>query len=109
MGAQVGSTCYADAATAAAAFCASNYPRTQSDGTATGTVALSCAVVDPSTLAITAASSAASATTSVPVSFGACDPFAPYADSLELWGLGILLCVLIWAARAAVRPVVGDF
>lgn len=108
MGAQLGATCHADAAAAAAAMCAKDYPRTvMFEGS---TYVQSCLPLSGSELQIDAVAPGGAVTsTSLPVSFMECDPFAPFADLVELWGLGISAVVVVWCVRAFVlRQVVGN-
>jgi len=102
-------TCYADDLAAASAMCGTEWPKSFID--ATTSKVQSCIVIDASHLQLSTFDSAASsvAVTTVPVAFTTCDPSQPFTDHLELWGLGVMLCMLIWAARASVRPIVGDF
>lgn len=98
MGAAYRSDCYADAAAAAAAICAAEYPKSAVDASG-AVVSFTCTVADPAHLAIT---SSLSAVTTVPVSFPTCDPAEHYIDGLEMFGLGVLVLLPIFLLKVGV-------
>jgi hypothetical protein len=79
-------------------MCATQFPRILPDG-AGGFVSQTCTGATASSLTVASAAPAASAVTSVPVSFSACDPFEHYADVSYLWLFGIGLCFVAVAVR----------
>ncbi len=106
MGATFSEVCYGDAISAAGAMCAAQYPRTTTD--AAGVTAWTCSVVDGAHVAI-ASAGAASASTTVPVAFAACDPYEHYSDVTVLVGLGMGLCFIALAVKGSVGFLWKDF
>ena|SRR6187402_2842400 len=98
MGAVYQSVCYADAATAAAAFCAAGYPRT--DG---GDIRM-CSSAAGSVVITTGSTS-----TTVPLSFPSCDPGDQYADMTAVFGIACAALALVWGLKTFVLKLVTNW
>lgn len=101
MGAAANGQCYETAAQAAAAACATQYPRALDSG-----AALSCTGVAPgpevdSLVLVLNSANAASAPTTVElaVAFPDCDPMERYADMTTIFELGLAACVLVFCVK----------
>lgn len=95
--------CFSTQVAAAQAACA-KYPITSTIGTTVYT--FSCTSVNASgtmlNLSRTTNGSSISTATSAYVSFPACDENAKYTDSLNLFYLGIVAVVAVWAIKSTV-------
>lgn len=103
MGAFFDSTCYADAAAAAAAVCAAKFPQASTDSSG-NPVVMTCASTGAA-VELTVAGPAASAAYTQSLTFPACDPMEHYADMGAMWGYGLLALATLAALRMAFRPI----
>lgn len=103
-GSQYGAVCYADAMSAGQAAC-----RDFAGVTSAGVV--QCTGVTPSlagpVLALeTTPASGPAVVSSLTLAVTPCDPFAPYADMVELFGLAMAAFVAVWTMKNFVLKLV---
>lgn len=97
MAAAYNDTCFSTDAAALAAVCTSKYPYATADQA--GNPLLQTCLPSVGAITVTSASSAASSSTTFPVTFPSCDPFEHYADVTLLWSLGLGLAFILLAVR----------